>query len=166
MLNSSALLNPDHKYPSPLTWIHWCATLCNTPFSRRQSIPELVMHQFWGWVVHRCYTHVRSPACATQHLCTVKPYPVISPTRTSIHRYAFCCNASFSRMQCILEKFMIHLTQINTVSSSHVRRSTRMLNSLQQDIRNWSKKSLKTTSIRYKSYQWSKSLIKYKHKHH
>ena len=46
MLNISALLNPDHMYPSPLTWIQRCATLWNAPFSKRQSIPELVMHQF------------------------------------------------------------------------------------------------------------------------
>ena len=110
MINSSAPLNPDHKYLSPLTWIHRCATFCNAPFSRRQSIPELVMHQFWGWVVHRCYTDVRSAACATQQLRTVEPCLVISPTRMSIHRYASFCNASFSRMQSITEKFMIHLT--------------------------------------------------------
>ena len=44
MLNSSALLIPDHKYPSPLTWIHRCVTLCNAQFLRRQSIPKLGMH--------------------------------------------------------------------------------------------------------------------------
>ena len=48
MLNSSALLNPDHKYPSPLTWIHRCTILCNAPFSRRQSIPELIHYNFGG----------------------------------------------------------------------------------------------------------------------
>ena len=48
MFNSSALLNLDHKYPSPLTWIHRCATLCNAPFLRRQSIPELVYYNFGG----------------------------------------------------------------------------------------------------------------------
>ena len=48
MLNSSALLNLDHKYPSPLTWIHRCVTFCNAPFSRRQSIPELVHYNFGG----------------------------------------------------------------------------------------------------------------------
>ena len=48
MLNSSALLIPDHKYPSPLTWIHRCTTLCNAPFSRRQSIPKLVHYNFGG----------------------------------------------------------------------------------------------------------------------
>ena len=48
MLNSSALLNPDHKSPSPLTWIHRCATLCNAPFLKRQSIPELVHYNFGG----------------------------------------------------------------------------------------------------------------------
>ena len=76
ILNISALLNPDHMYPSPLTWIHRCATLCNAPFSKRQNIPELVMHQFWGWVVHRCYTDVRSATCAAQQLRTVQPCPV------------------------------------------------------------------------------------------
>ena len=68
--------------------------------------------------------------CAAQQLRTVEPCPVISPTRTSIHRYASFCNALFSRMQSILEKFMIHLTQLSTVSSSYVRWSTGMLNSL------------------------------------
>ena len=130
MLNSSALLNPDHKYPSPLTWIHRCATLCNALLSRRQSIPELGMHRFWGWAVHRCYADVHSAACGTQQLRTIEPYPVISPTCTSIHRYAFFCNAPFSRMQSIPENFMIHLTQLGTVSSSHVKWSTWMLNSL------------------------------------
>ena len=48
MLNSLALLNPDHKSPSPLTWIHRCATLLNAPFLRRQSIPELVHYNFRG----------------------------------------------------------------------------------------------------------------------
>ena len=48
MLNSSVLLNPDHTYPSPLTWIHGCATLCNAPFLRRQSIPKLVHYNFGG----------------------------------------------------------------------------------------------------------------------
>ena len=48
MLNNSALLNPDHKYPSPLTWIHRCATLCNAQFSRRQSILELIHYNFGG----------------------------------------------------------------------------------------------------------------------
>ena len=76
MLNISALLNPDHTYPSPLTWLHRCATLCNALFSKRQSIPELVMHQFWGWAVHRCYTDVRSATCAAQQLRTVQPYPI------------------------------------------------------------------------------------------
>ena len=47
----------------------------------------------------------------------------------SIHRYASFCNALFSRIQSIPEKFMIHLTQLGTVSSSHVRWSTGMLNS-------------------------------------
>ena len=76
LLNISALLNPDHTYPSPLTWIHRCATLCNAPFSKRQSIPELVMHQFWGWAVHRCYTNVCSATCAAQQLCIIQPCPV------------------------------------------------------------------------------------------
>ena len=87
------------------------------------------MHQFWEWAVHHCYTDVRSAACAAQQLRTVEPCPVISPTRTSIHKYASFCNALFSRMQSIPEKFMIHLTQLGTVSSSHVRWSTGMLNS-------------------------------------
>ena len=76
ILNISKLLNPDHTYPSPFTWIHICATLCNAPFSKRQSIPELVMHQFWGWVVHRCYTDVRSATCVAQQLHTVQAYLV------------------------------------------------------------------------------------------
>ena len=76
ILNISALLNPDHMYPSPLTWIHICATLCNAPFSKRQSIPKLVMHQFWGWAVHRCYTDVRNATCAAQQFRTVQPCPV------------------------------------------------------------------------------------------
>ena len=152
--------------------LHWCSRFCMWCSTARHywtlttSIPELVMHQFWGWVVHRCYTDVRSVACAAQQLRTIESCPVISPTRTSIHRYASFCNAPFSRMQSIPEKFMIHLTQLNTILSNHVRWSTRMLNSLQQDIPNWSKKSLKIASMRYKPYQWSKSLIKYKHKHH
>ena len=136
MLNSSTLLIPDHKYLSPLTWIHRCATLCNAPFSRRQSIPELGMQQFWGWAVHCCYVDVRSATCGTQQLHTVEPYLVISPTCTSIHIYASFCNAPFSRMQSIPKKFMIHLTQLGIVLSSHVKWSTRMLNSLQQDIPN------------------------------
>ena len=152
MLNSSTLLNPDHKYPFPLTWIHRCATLCNAPFSRRQSIPELVMHQFWGWAVHRCYTDVRSAACGAQQLRIVEPCPVISPTHTPMHRYSFFCNAPFSRMQSMAEKFMIHLTQLSTISSSHVRWHTGMLNSLHQDMPNRLENSLKTTSIRYKPY--------------
>ena len=76
MLNISTLLNPNHTYPSPLTWIHKCATLCNAPFSKRQSILKLVMHQFWGWAVHCYYTDVRSATCATQQLRTVQPCPV------------------------------------------------------------------------------------------
>ena len=76
ILNISTLLNPEHMYPSPLTWIHRCATLWNAPFSKRQSIPELVMHQFWGWAVHCCYTDVRSATCAAQQFRTVQPYPV------------------------------------------------------------------------------------------
>ena len=129
-LHSSVLLNPNYKYPSTLTWIHKWATLCNAPFSRRQSIPENFMHQFCGWAVHHCYIDVRSATCAAQQLRTVEPYPVISPTCISIHRYASFCNAPFSRMQSIPEKFMIHLTQLDIVSSSHVKWSTEMLNSL------------------------------------
>ena len=86
------------------------------------------MHQFWGWVVHHCYTDVCSVACAVQQLCTVEPYSFISPTRMLIHRYASFCNAPFSKM--LIEKFMIHLTQLGTVLSSHVKWSTGMLNSL------------------------------------
>ena len=46
------------------------------------------------------------------------------------HKYASFCNAPFSTMQSNPKKFMIHLTQLNTVSSSHVQRSTRMMNIL------------------------------------
>ena len=36
MLDNSTLLNPGHKYPSPLTWIHRYETLCNASFSKAE----------------------------------------------------------------------------------------------------------------------------------
>src|SRR6266702_2197354 len=68
--------------------------------------------------------------CCSTVRHTVEPCPFISLTRTCAHRYASFRNAPFSRMQSIPEKFMIHLTQLDTVSSSHVRQGTGMLNSL------------------------------------
>ena len=70
LLNNSALLSLDQKYPSTLTWIHKYATLCNALFLRMQSIPGKFMHQFWGWAVHHCYTDVHSTECATQRFGT------------------------------------------------------------------------------------------------
>ena len=48
----------------------------------------------------------------------------------SIHKYASFYNVPFSRMQSIPEKFMIHLTQLGTISLNHVRWNTGMLNCL------------------------------------
>ena len=89
-VDSSVLLNPDQKYPSTLTSIY-IAT---------QKILCINFECYWSY----CYIDVRS---AAQQLCTVEPYPVISPTHTSIHRYASFCNALFSRTQSIPRKFMI-----------------------------------------------------------
>ena len=115
MMVSSALLNPDHKYPSTLTWKYRA--------SLQSLCINLAVHHFYLYTL-QCYM------CCSTVRHTVEPCPVISPTCTCAHRYASFCNALFSRMQSIPEKFMIHLTQLGTVSSSHVRWSTGMLNSL------------------------------------
>ena len=93
LLNSSTLLNPDHKYPSTLTWIHRYATQINAPFSRMKSISEKFMHQFWGWAVHHCYTNVRSSTCAVQQLGTVEPssqVPIHAHVNTQISNHLQC----------------------------------------------------------------------------
>ena len=114
---TSALLNPNQKYPSTLTWKHKASfqSLCINFRGELSTIAALMF----------AVLHV-----LLNSLCTVKSCLVISPKRMSIHRYASLCNAPFSRMQSILEKCMIHLTQLSTISSSHVRWSARVLNGL------------------------------------
>ena len=116
-VDSSTLLNPNQKYPSTLTWKH------------RPSLQSLCIN-FGGELSTIATLMFCSAACAAQQLRTVEPCPVISPKRMSIHRYASFCNAPFSRMQSIPEKCMIHLTQLDIVSLSHVRWSTGVLSSL------------------------------------
>ena len=146
----------------------WTLTTRTHPHSREYTdVQPFAMHRFWrgraslNWLCINFGGELSTVTTLMFIVLHVLPnsFALFNPVQ-SIHRYAFFCNAPFSRMQSIPGKFMIHLTQLGTVLSSHVRWSTRMLNSLQQDIPNWSKKSLKTTSNRYKPYQWSKSLIK------
>ena len=82
--------------------LHWCSQcyICCSTASH-----------CWTLSSHITYTHVNTQLCI-------------------LEKYASFCNALFSRMQSIPEKFMIHLTQLGTVSSSHVRWGIGMLNSL------------------------------------
>ena len=116
-MDSLALLNPNQKYPSTLTWKHRASlqSLCITFGGELSTIATLIF----------AVLHV-----LLNGLCTVEPCLVISPKHTSIHRYASLYKAPFSRMQSISEKCMIHLTQLGTVSLSHVKWSTRVGNSL------------------------------------
>ena len=139
---------------------YWTLTTCTHPHSREDiDVQPFAMHRFrrgrafLNWLCINFGGELSTVATLMFVVLHVllNSFALFNPVQ-SIHRYAFFCNAPFSRMQSMAEKFMIHLTQLNTFSSSHVRWSIRMLNSLQQDISNWSEKSLKTTSIRYKPY--------------
>ena len=139
---------------------YWTLTTCTHPHSREYiDVQPFAMHHFrrgrafLNWLCINFGGELSTVATLMFVVLHVllNSFALFNPVQ-SIHRYAFFCNAPFSRMQSMAEKFMIHLTQLNTFSSSHVRWSIRMLNSLQQDISNWSEKSLKTTSIRYKPY--------------
>ena len=135
---------------------YWTLTTRTHPHSREYTyVQPFAMHRFrrgraslnWLCINFGC----ELSTIGTQMLFVVlhvllNSFALFNPVQ-SIHRYAFFCNAPFSRMQSMAEKFMIHWTQLSIVSTSHVRWSTGIMNSFEQDIPNWSEKSLKTTSI-------------------
>ena len=138
---------------------YWTLTTHTHPLSLEYTyVQPFAMHRFWrgraslNWLCINFGCELST--IATKMLFVVlhvllNSFALFNPVQL-IHRYAFFCNAPFSRMQSMAEKFTIHWTQLSTVSSSHVRWSTGILNSFQQDIPNWSEKGLKTTSIRNK----------------
>ena len=119
------------------TWINtqpqhcWTLTTSTHPHSR-----EYTEHP---WEVYASVLGVSCPSllhwCSQCCMCcsTASHCWTLSSHITYMHintQYALFCNTPLSRMQSIPEKFMIHLTELGTVSSSHVRWSIRMLNSV------------------------------------
>ena len=133
--------------------LHWCSQFCmwcstaqhcwtlitsTHPHSREYTdVQPFAMHYFRGgraslnWL---CINFRGEMSTVTTLMFAVlhvllNSFALFKPIQ-SIHRYAFFCNAPFSRMQSMAEKFIIHLTQFSTVSSSRVKWSIEMLNSL------------------------------------